>query len=129
MIYQLLILIESEMILNFFNDIQYYKEKKILSIVKSVIDLIVVFLILVAIFIYQVMILWITEKELDNNMHTLFLEQNPADICISSITYAELTYGVEKSSAVEKNGLHYHCFFHPLRFCHMVKMRLMNMER
>ena len=72
MIYQLLILIESEMILNFFNDIQYYKEKKILSIVKSVIDLIVVFLILVAIFIYQVMILWITEKELDNNMHTLY---------------------------------------------------------
>ena len=34
-----------------------------------------------------------------------FLEQNPADICISSITYAELTYGVEKSTAVEKNRL------------------------
>lgn len=34
-----------------------------------------------------------------------FLEQNPADICISSITYAELTYGVEKSSAVEKKRL------------------------
>ena len=32
-----------------------------------------------------------------------FLELEPRDICISSITYAELVYGVEKSRAKEKN--------------------------
>ena len=30
---------------------------------------------------------------------------NPEDICISSVTYAELVYGVEKSMATEKNRL------------------------
>jgi len=30
---------------------------------------------------------------------------NPKDICISSVTYAELVHGVEKSQAVEKNRL------------------------
>ena len=30
---------------------------------------------------------------------------NPADVCISSVTYAELVHGVEKSTAVEKNRL------------------------
>lgn len=30
-------------------------------------------------------------------------EHEPADICISSVTYAELVHGVEKSQAVEKN--------------------------
>ena len=29
----------------------------------------------------------------------------PSEICVSSITYAELTHGVEKSMAVEKNRL------------------------
>ena len=28
---------------------------------------------------------------------------DPRDVCISSVTYAELTYGVEKSSAVARN--------------------------
>lgn len=28
---------------------------------------------------------------------------NPEDVCISSVTYAELVHGVEKSNAVEKN--------------------------
>lgn len=32
-------------------------------------------------------------------------EHSPAEICISSMTYAELMYGVEKSQAVEKNRL------------------------
>ena len=32
-------------------------------------------------------------------------EHEPAEICISSITYAELVHGVEKSQAVEKNRL------------------------
>ena len=30
-------------------------------------------------------------------------EHDPTDICISSVTYAELAHGVEKSKAVEKN--------------------------
>lgn len=34
-----------------------------------------------------------------------FLEHDPNDICISSITYAELVHGVENSSAREKNKL------------------------
>ena len=29
----------------------------------------------------------------------------PSEICVSAITYAELTHGVEKSMAVEKNRL------------------------
>lgn len=30
-------------------------------------------------------------------------EHDPAEICISSVTYAELVHGVEKSKAIEKN--------------------------
>ena len=30
-------------------------------------------------------------------------EHDPTEICISSVTYAELVHGVEKSKAVEKN--------------------------
>ena len=29
----------------------------------------------------------------------------PADVCVSSVTYAELVHGVEKSAAIEKNRL------------------------
>ena len=32
-------------------------------------------------------------------------KHDPSEICISSITYAELMHGVEKSTAVEKNRL------------------------
>ena len=32
-------------------------------------------------------------------------EVNPEEVCVSSITYAELVHGVEKSAAVEKNRL------------------------
>lgn len=32
-------------------------------------------------------------------------EHDPEDICISSVTYAELVHGVEKSQAIEKNQL------------------------
>ena len=34
-----------------------------------------------------------------------FLEHNPDDICISSITYAELMHGVEKSQDVERDRM------------------------
>ncbi len=30
---------------------------------------------------------------------------NPEDVCISSVTYAELVHGVEKSEAIERNRL------------------------
>lgn len=30
-------------------------------------------------------------------------EHNPQELCISSVTYAELVHGVEKSKAIEKN--------------------------
>ena len=43
-----------------------------------------------------------------------FLEHDPDDICISSITYAELMYGVEKSQAVEKNRLAMSLFLSPI---------------
>ena len=32
-------------------------------------------------------------------------EVDPSEVCISSVTYAELVHGVEKSAAVEKNRL------------------------
>lgn len=32
-------------------------------------------------------------------------EHEPSEICISSVTYAELIYGVEKSKAVNKNRI------------------------
>ena len=32
-------------------------------------------------------------------------KMNPADICVSAVTYAELACGVEKSAAVERNRL------------------------
>ncbi len=32
-------------------------------------------------------------------------EMNPEDVCVSSVTYAELVCGVEKSASVEKNRL------------------------
>ena len=33
------------------------------------------------------------------------MEHDPSEICISSITYAELVHGVEKSQAKEKNRI------------------------
>ena len=39
----------------------------------------------------------------------------PGDIAISSITVAELQYGVEKSAAREKNALALEAFFLPLK--------------
>ena len=32
-------------------------------------------------------------------------EVDPSDVCVSSVTYAELVHGVEKSAAVDKNRL------------------------
>lgn len=43
-----------------------------------------------------------------------FLRHNPDDICVSAITYAELTHGVEKSMAVEKNRIAITLFLSPI---------------
>lgn len=32
-------------------------------------------------------------------------QHDPSDVCVSSVTYAELLYGVEKSQSVERNRL------------------------
>ena len=43
-----------------------------------------------------------------------FLEKEPAELCISAITYAELMHGVEKSQAIEKNRLAMSLFLSPI---------------
>jgi tRNA(fMet)-specific endonuclease VapC len=42
------------------------------------------------------------------------MSHNPEDLCISSITYAELMHGVEKSQAVDKNRLAISLFLSPI---------------
>ena len=43
-----------------------------------------------------------------------FLSHMPEDMCVSTVTYAELMYGVEKSMAVEKNRIALSLFLAPL---------------
>lgn len=43
-----------------------------------------------------------------------FLFHEPEEICVSSVTYAELMYGVEKSMAVEKNRIALSLFLSPI---------------
>lgn len=43
-----------------------------------------------------------------------YLRHKPEDICISSITYAELMHGIEKSQAVEKNRMAVTLFLSPI---------------
>ena len=40
---------------------------------------------------------------------------DPEEICISSIIYSELVYGVEKSQAIEKNRLALFLFLSPIK--------------
>ena len=42
------------------------------------------------------------------------LKHHPSDICISSITYAELMHGVEKSQSKDKNRLAFNTFYYHL---------------
>ena len=44
-------------------------------------------------------------KHQPENVIRKFMEQEPDDICISAITYAELAHEVEKSQAREKNRI------------------------
>ena len=44
-------------------------------------------------------------KHQPENVIRKFMEQEPDDICISAITYAELSHEVEKSQAREKNRI------------------------
>lgn len=43
-----------------------------------------------------------------------FLQHDPDEICISSITYAELMHGVEKSQAIERNKMALSLFLSPI---------------
>ena len=43
-----------------------------------------------------------------------FFMHDPRELCISSITYAELMYGVEKSQKVDKNRLAMMLFLSPI---------------
>ncbi len=43
-----------------------------------------------------------------------FLSHVSEEICISAVTYAELMYGVEKSTAIEKNRIALSLFLSPL---------------
>ena len=43
-----------------------------------------------------------------------FLSHDPEEMCISAITYAELTHGVEKSMAVERNRIALSLFLSPI---------------
>ena len=43
-----------------------------------------------------------------------FLSLEPSDLCVSSITYAELMHGVEKSMAVERNRVAMMMFLSPI---------------
>lgn len=44
------------------------------------------------------------KKKSDNIIRNI-ITHNPDELCISSITYAELVHGVEKSQAVDKNRM------------------------
>lgn len=43
-----------------------------------------------------------------------FLKHDPGELCISSVTYAELMHGVEKSRDVERNRLALTLFLSPI---------------
>ena len=43
-----------------------------------------------------------------------FLSYDPSELCISSITYAELMHGVEKSMAAERNRIAITMFLSPI---------------
>ena len=46
--------------------------------------------------------IFLIRKKSDRVLQKL-MEHDPEEICISSVTYAELVHGVEKSKAIEKN--------------------------
>lgn len=43
-----------------------------------------------------------------------FLKHDPNEMCISTITYAELMHGIEKSQAIEKNRIAMALFLSPI---------------
>ena len=44
-------------------------------------------------------------KNKPENVFKKIMSHKPSELCISSITYAELMHGVEKSKAIEKNRI------------------------
>ncbi|HBA50803.1 MAG TPA: VapC toxin family PIN domain ribonuclease [Lachnospiraceae bacterium] len=55
-----------------------------------------------------------TIKKKPESVIRKFLSHDPDELCISSITYAELMHGVEKSQAAEKNRLALTLFLSPI---------------
>lgn len=53
-------------------------------------------------------------KHKPENVIKNILRHNPDEMCISAITYAELTHGVEKSQAIERNRIAMALFLSPL---------------
>ena len=54
-------------------------------------------------------------KEKPESVIRKFLKNNPEEMCISSVTYAELLYGVEKSKAIQKNRIALSLFHSPIK--------------
>ena len=54
-------------------------------------------------------------KEKPESVIRKFLKNNPEEMCISSITYAGLLYGVEKSKAIQKNRIALSLFLSPIK--------------
>lgn len=55
-----------------------------------------------------------TIKQKPSSVIQNYLARDPEEMCVSSITYAELMHGVEKSQFPEKNRLAISLFFSPL---------------
>lgn len=53
-------------------------------------------------------------KHKPNSVIERFLSHDPEELCISTITYAELMHGVEKSMAVERNRIAMSLFLSPI---------------
>ena len=53
-------------------------------------------------------------KHKPEHVITRFLQHDPEEICISSITYAELMYGAEKSQFPDKNKMAVSLFLSPI---------------
>ena len=56
-----------------------------------------------------------TIKQKSPDIIRSFLRHDPDELCISSVTYAELMYGVEKSMAAERNKAALSLFLSPIR--------------
>lgn len=59
----------------------------------------------------------------------IFSSTSPEDLCVSSITYAELMHGVEKSQAKDRNRVAVIFFCRRWKFCLSMLMQQKNTEK